>query len=180
MNHSRPYPQGEVNLDSGLSVPVRVVDDARDLISLRIQHYEAVFIVSRTFVRSGCPVADHQYLQRTDGSLVIWGDDEGTTLQFWLDIVSQLQMQSGTATPTTTSVAGLPGNDGINPEDTILPAWGNAPLSSLDEFFYLFTFSDSLPTWDADPQGYHEGLSYPSWQQMLGAEPSEGSLGVCV
>ena len=47
LSHSRPYPQGEVDLGSGLSV--RIVEDARDLIHL--PHYEAVFIVSRTIVR---------------------------------------------------------------------------------------------------------------------------------
>jgi hypothetical protein len=156
---------------------VRIVDDARDLIN--VQQYEAVFIVSRTIVRPGCPVADHQYLQRTDGSLVIWGDDEIATLYFWVDIICRLQRQSETAIPTTTSVAGLPGNDGINPEDTIL--WGNAPLPSLDELDYLSsTIGDNSPSWRADPQGYYEASSYPSWQQMANAEPLEGSIGVCV
>ena len=46
LNHSRPYPHGEVDVGSGLSV--RVVDDARDL--KQYPHYQAVFIVSRTIV----------------------------------------------------------------------------------------------------------------------------------
>jgi hypothetical protein len=85
-----------------------------------------------------------------------------------MDIICRLQSQFGTAIPTTTPVAGLPGNDGINPEDTIL--WGNASLPFLDELLYLYTFPDNLPPWSAHPQGYYEPSS---------AEPSEG-LGVCV
>jgi hypothetical protein len=101
-------------------------------------------------------------------------------VSFWIDIICRLQSQSqaGTAIPFTTPVAGLPGNYGINPGDTIL--WDNAPLPYLDNFTYLLSFADNLPAWGADPQGYYEASTYPSSQRMTSAEPSEGSLGVCV
>ena len=155
---------------------MRVVDGPRDLSHL--PHYEAVFIVSRTIVRP-CPVADHQYLQRTDGSLVIWGDAEDTTLGFWIDMIWRIQSQSGTAAipTTTTSVAGLPGFSGFNPDGTIL--LGNT-LSILDEF-NLLTFADCLPPgpWGADCEATTSTHPPLGLQQATNA-PSEGSLGVCV
>lgn len=112
---------------------------------------------------------------------MIWGDDEDATVTFWVDIICRLQSRSvtGTAIPTTTPVAGLLGNYGINPEDPIL--WdNNASLPYLDDFAYLLSFADNLPPWGADPQGYYEISTYPSSQQITSAEPSDGSLGVCV
>lgn len=109
---------------------------------------------------------------------MIWGDDEDATLHFWVEVICRLQNQPGAASPASSPLAGLPGNHGIHPEDTIL--WRDTSLTSLDEFFYLFTFADNLPpSWGADPQGYYESPT-SSWPRMASAEPSEGSLGVGV
>jgi hypothetical protein len=121
-------------------------------------------------------VADRKYLQRTDGSVVIWGDDEDATLNFWVDIICRLQSPSGATIPTSSPLAGLPENHGVNSEGTIL--WRDTSLTALDDFLFLFTFADNLPpSWGADP---YEAPTQSSWQQMASAEPSEGSLGVCV
>jgi hypothetical protein len=111
---------------------------------------------------------------------VIWGDDEVAILGFWIEIIWRLQRQSETAIPSTTSVAGLPGNYGIIPENAIL--WGDPSLPYLDDLAYLLTFPDCVPPWGTESLGYSEVSAYPPWQQTTTAdsEPSEGSLGVCV
>lgn len=106
---------------------------------------------------------------------MIWGDSENATLSFWFDIIFRLQIQSGTTIPTTTPVAGLPGNGGI--------LWGDNPLPFLDEFLDLLTLPDYSSPWGTDLQGYYEASAfsdYASWQRITSAEPSEGSLGVCI
>ena len=109
---------------------------------------------------------------------MIWGDNEDSTLRFWVDTICRLQRQSETAIPTTTSVAGLPWNDGINLEDTIM--WDNTSLSYLNDLSHLSTFANDLLPWGVDPHGYYEPSTHPFWQQMTSAETPEGSLGVCV
>lgn len=105
---------------------------------------------------------------------MIWGDSEDALLSFWFDIIFRLQIQSASAIPTTTPVAGLPGNGGI--------LWGNGPLPYLDEFFDLLTLPDYPPSWGTDLQGYEASAfsDYASWQRVTSAGPPEGSLGVCI
>jgi hypothetical protein len=87
------------------------------------------------------------------------------------EIFLRIQNKFGMPIPTTTPLAGLPGgtsNNGANPEDFIL--LGNLSLPHLDDFLFLPSFPEVLPSLGTDPW-----LSvYPSWQ-----EP-QGSLGVCV
>jgi len=99
-------------------------------------------------------------------------------MRFWVDTMCRLQSQFEIAPPTTAPVAGLPGNDGINPQDTIL--WDNASLPLLDEFLHLSSFDNNLPPWGVDPQGYYEASAYPSWHRVTSTDSSEGSLGVFV
>ena len=91
----------------------------------------------------------------------MWGDDEHATVGLWYDIICGSQRQFGTAMPTTIPVADLPGNDGNIPGDE---------LPYLDDFTDLSNFAGFLS----------QTPTNPSWQQMMSAEPSEGSLGVCV
>lgn len=82
---------------------------------------------------------------------------------FWNDTISRIQNLFATAIPpaTTTPVAGLPENDGNV---------SGGVLSYLEEFADLFNFGDYMP----------ETYTLPSWQHMMSAEPTDGSLGVCV
>ena len=108
-----------------------------------------------------------------DGSLVIWGDVEDTTLGFWREIIWRIQSP---AIPTTTSVAGPSVYSGFNPDGTTL---GNE-LSGLDEFFNLSTFADLPPgPWGADCEAT-TSTHFPLGCQRVTSAPSEGSLGVCV
>ena len=90
-----------------------------------------------------------------DGSLVVWGDDEETTLASWNEIVSQV-------TPTADLSVDTP-SDGSNTEDF------NVSLSILNELLFLPSFPDFSPLQSTD------NFLYPSWHPW-----QEGSLGVSI
>ncbi|KAI0298139.1 hypothetical protein B0F90DRAFT_1735309 [Multifurca ochricompacta] len=169
---SAPWPQDEIDLESGYSV--QVVENATQLA------YAADCCQSVAFVRADC-------------SLVIWADHEDIILSSWSDIIYRLQNRFESALLCSTQMAGPPGYSNTLNEDIdrffrpdLIPSItdrlqgeGSLRLSgdtlpSLTEFSFLATVHGSMtpsPPLDPPPSDLYPHL-HPLWPWVQRESPN--------